>query len=279
MQPSDSGYEPYLRELEDVKAVIFDVYGTLFISSVGDIAVSQENAQESAIRQAFAELKIPIEETPDSIHDLFYSHIQAHRDIKKEEGIVYPEFDVRQIWQDFLDELSATGIINVDLDSKEIEHLALYYEFLVNPAWPMPQAVETLAALRDSGRILGIISNAQFYTLHMFEGLLSKNVVELGFTPECCIWSYQEGRGKPAAFLYERQAEVLKHKFDIQPYEVLYIGNDMKKDIVPASKVGFQTALFAGDRRSLRLYPDDVECAITKPDLAITSLGQILECL
>jgi putative hydrolase of the HAD superfamily len=58
---------------------------------------------------------------------------------------------------------------------------------------------------------------------------------------------------------------------------VLYVGNDMRNDILPATKTGFQTALFAGDRRSLRLREDDPQCKNVVPNLVITDLIQILE--
>ena len=61
----------------------------------------------------------------------------------------------------------------------------------------------------------------------------------------------------------------------IQPVSVLYLGNDMLNDIYPARTVGFQTALFAGDRRSLRLRKDDPRCAALSPDLVVTDLGQL----
>jgi putative hydrolase of the HAD superfamily len=58
---------------------------------------------------------------------------------------------------------------------------------------------------------------------------------------------------------------------------VLFIGNDMLKDIYASSQVGFKTALFAGDKRSLRLRDDDERTAGLKPDYVITELSQILE--
>jgi putative hydrolase of the HAD superfamily len=61
----------------------------------------------------------------------------------------------------------------------------------------------------------------------------------------------------------------------IQPVAVLYVGNDMLNDIYPANAIGFQTALFAGDRRSLRLRKDDPRCAALSPDLVVTDLGQL----
>ena len=43
----------------------------------------------------------------------------------------------------------------------------------------------------------------------------------------------------------------------------------------PADAVGFQTALFAGDRRSLRLRTEDRRCLDLRPDLVLTDLGQL----
>jgi putative hydrolase of the HAD superfamily len=61
------------------------------------------------------------------------------------------------------------------------------------------------------------------------------------------------------------------------PDQVLYVGNDMRNDICPAAATGFHTALFAGDKRSLRLREDDRKCARTRPDIIITDLMQLLE--
>ena len=61
----------------------------------------------------------------------------------------------------------------------------------------------------------------------------------------------------------------------IQPASVLFVGNDMLNDIYPAHAIGFQTALFAGDRRSLRLRTDDPRCAALRPELVLTDLGQL----
>ena len=50
-------------------------------------------------------------------------------------------------------------------------------------------------------------------------------------------------------------------RYDVQAPEVLYVGNDILNDILkniwPAATVGWETALFAGDKRSLRLRTDD----------------------
>jgi putative hydrolase of the HAD superfamily len=49
----------------------------------------------------------------------------------------------------------------------------------------------------------------------------------------------------------------------------------MRKDICPAAGVGFRTALFAGDARSLRLGDEESPGCGMKPDLVITALNQL----
>jgi putative hydrolase of the HAD superfamily len=63
----------------------------------------------------------------------------------------------------------------------------------------------------------------------------------------------------------------------LKPAASLYVGNDMLNDIYPAKQLGFQTALFAGDTRSLRLRPDDPRCANLSADLVLTELSQLIE--
>jgi len=55
------------------------------------------------------------------------------------------------------------------------------------------------------------------------------------------------------------------------------VGNDMLNDIMPAAKLGWQTTLFAGDQRSLRLRRDREECRMVRPHLVISDLRQLLD--
>ena len=61
----------------------------------------------------------------------------------------------------------------------------------------------------------------------------------------------------------------------IEPGQTLYVGNDMRNDVLTAARSGCRTALFAGDRRSLRLRGDDPDCRGLRPDLVITEWTQL----
>ncbi len=248
LEPVSTDETPVIRSLDGIRAVVFDIYGTLVISAAGDISLVQENASEKAMEQAGVT-------TPNATaryHELIAEH-------QSRSNKAFPEVEIRDVWRDLAGE-------NVD-----IETIAVTYEVHANPVWPMPHCAEVLEELHSRGLKLGIVSNAQFYTRYLFPALLDRDLEELGFDPELMIFSYEELEGKPSRALYQKLATSFRGQ-GIEPAEVLYVGNDMKKDIHPASLEGFQTALFAGDQRSLRLHPE----LDATPDWVITDLIQLI---
>jgi putative hydrolase of the HAD superfamily len=139
----------------------------------------------------------------------------------------------------------------------------------------MPEARETLGELRDGGIPLGIVSNAQFFTPLLFEALLGAEPEALGFSEELCAYSYRESRAKPSPEIFLGPLEALARSRGIDASQTLYVGNDMKNDILAARKAGLRTCLFAGDSRSLRLRSDDPEAAGIRPDAVVTTLGEL----
>ena len=136
----------------------------------------------------------------------------------------------------------------------------------------------TIDLLQEKGLVLGIISNAQFYTPHVVDGTTGV-VLRGGIIPEeMIIFSYEEGEGKPSRRLFEKLAVAAK-KQGIQPEEILYVGNDFVKDIEPAQEVGFRAALFAGDARSLRTGSASLSEACATADVVLTELAQLREVL
>ena len=140
----------------------------------------------------------------------------------------------------------------------------------------MPGLPELLDAAAACGLVLGLVSNAQFYTPLMLEAFLGKTLEEAGFDPACCLFSYRLLEAKPSLRLYEQALSALARDWNIAPREVLYLGNDQRNDIWPAARLGSKTVLFAGDSRSLRLRQDDPDCAGVLPDGIITDLSQLL---
>jgi putative hydrolase of the HAD superfamily len=248
-----------------IRVAIFDIYGTLFISDAGGIGtpktdVPRVSGLEDVLRQ------YGIATSPDRISKRLVQSIRTAHHVKKEKGISYPEIEIDAIWQDILKWP----------DRNRIRDFAIAYEWTVNPAFPMPGLDETLRSLRHRGLKMGIISNAQFFTPLLFEWFLGAPSTHLGFDDDLTLYSYQHGEAKPSHSLFNICANRLRD-LGFPPESVVFIGNDMLNDIVPAANAGWQTALFAGDRRSLRLHRNREECLKLEPDLVLTDLRQLLD--
>ena len=194
------------------------------------------------------------------------------------QGIEFPEVEIRAVWQDFLSGLKEDGHLQ-DTELPPVEPIAVEFECRVNPVQQMPGLQSCLAGVKKSDHVMGIISNAQFYTPLLFSGLLDASLRELGFREKVSVWSYKLLEGKPSQRLYSIAAETLQEVYAIEPPEVLYIGNDIRNDIWRAQAIGFRTGLFAGDALSLRRRADDPCCREVVADLELTHLDQLADCL
>ena len=52
--PLPTGFAPSLRRLPGLRAVLFDVYGTLLISATGDLATVESSVRAAAVEEALA---------------------------------------------------------------------------------------------------------------------------------------------------------------------------------------------------------------------------------
>ncbi len=278
LQPIQTDVAARIAPMAGIKAVLFDVYGTLFISGSGDISVASEMTNARALTDALicAGISGDLKQAGELGSAALLQAIRATHERLKREGVAFPEVDIREEWRIVLRDLERQGFIAGDFSENLIERVSVEYEFRVNPVWPMPGMTDTLRQLAERGIILGIVSNAQFFTPLMFPALAGVSVEMFGFRPELCAWSYQQREAKPSVTLFHSALAPLCERYGIVPKETLYVGNDMLNDIWAAAQCGLKTALFAGDRRSLRLRETDPRCARLEPDAILTTLSQYL---
>ncbi len=250
---------------EEVKAILFDLYGTLFISRSGDISMAKKKSpQMEKLEKLLREFKV--NKGSQTVLKRFYAAIENQHEILKKKGVDFPEVEIDQIWM---------RVLEKD-DRETVRSFAVKFELIANPVYPMPHLEKLLSACQNSNVLMGIISNAQFYTPYLFNWFLDSNPEDLGFHPGLILYSYKFGVAKPSTFMFRVAAEKLKN-MNIPVHSALYIGNDMLNDIFPAKNVGFKTGLFAGDARSLRLRKNDPKCKNLSVDLVITDLVQLLD--
>lgn len=274
LEPLPTGEARALNRLAGIRAVLFDLYGTLFLSSAGDLGLHEDSGAETAFAEALAAAGLAgggagVEAWKNLIRD-------DHRR-RKAEGERFPEVDIREIWFRFGQQFCPGAPADPDAPAWSVAALA--YEIRVNRVWPAPGAAELLESLRARGLRLGIVSNAQFYTPLLFEAYLGAPHADLGFDPDLCVFSYELRSAKPSPAMFAGVLDRLRGRDGIPSDGVVYVGNDMLKDIHTASAAGCRTVLYAGDRRSLRKRRDHPDCANLNPDATITSLDQLEACL
>jgi putative hydrolase of the HAD superfamily len=274
LAPRPTGHPTRLLRLAGIRAVVFDVYGTLFVSGSGDIGTAKAEVDALALHRALRDVGVEGPGTPAEA--LLRPAIERDHAELRARGVGYPEVDIVEIWRRVVAGLQGENRGTAPT-TEQLRALAVEYECLANPIWPMPGLKETLSGLSARGLAMGIVSNAQFFTPLLFPALLGADLEDLGLEPELCVWSYWLREAKPSARLFEELLARLRAHHGIVAGETLYVGNDRLNDIWPARELGLRTALFAGDARSLRLREDDARCQDAEPDVVIDDLRQLLQ--
>lgn len=238
-----SSLRPESAAAGKIRAVIFDIYGTLLIAPSG--GVKPDPFADPVIREI---LRLAGHEPPVSPSGELHAAVLRHHAAA---GVPYPEIDLRVLWREILSLEPGT----------DITRLVQEIEAAWHPAKPMPGAEGFIQRLSRSGLSIGLLSNAQCDTLSALGGIADL------FAPELTILSYQHGIAKPSPELFEMMAGRLAGR-GISPAETLYIGNDPLHDIVPASAAGFRTALFTG-------HPDSRRPGECRPDIAFNSWSEL----
>ncbi len=275
MLPRPTGRRPSRCPLPGVRAVLFDVYGTLLVSGVGDIGgVTGRDARAFAAAAKSVGLEIRPQDARIGASLLGDVVREMHGRFERR-GVSYPEVDIELVWREVLRRLTDQRRLAGAFDGPTVRRLAVEYECRVNPTWPMPGAAGVLRVLRRRGIKLGVVSNAQFFTPLLFDAFFRGGVRGLGFHPSLCLWSYRVREAKPSLFPVAKALEQLKSRWGIRPDQTLVVGNDLKKDLAPAARCGCLTALFAGDRRSLKPHAHDPALRRFESDAVVTDLRQL----
>ena len=276
LAPIDTDIEPMLSKMPDIRAVIFDVYGTLVVSGSGDVGSANKSDPGSKIGDALSAVGWypPVLDVP-GYGELLQNEIRSANEARRSDTCPKPEVDIVDVWRNVLLKADLEDLAS---DTLRVVRLAAEYESRANPTWPMPGAGETLLRLRNSGVPMGIVSNAQIFTVPLVEDLLGANLGNGGFDLNLCVFSNRFRQAKPGPRLFDVLCAALAGG-GIAPHQAIYVGNDMLNDVWAASQAGLRTAWFAGDQRSCRRRSDDSRCESLQPDIVLTEMLQLPDCL
>ncbi|WP_231602985.1 HAD family hydrolase [Neorhodopirellula pilleata] len=274
MQPIPTGVSPRLVSLDPIRAVIIDIYGTLVISGSGDVGTAKAPpSNELAI--SGGDFQSPILETStQSQRHLLRQEIERIHSLHKSQSNPRPEVEILDVWRTVL---MQTGRGAVADQPDAVARAAAEYEACINPTWPMPGGGEVIEELQRRNIRLGIVSNAQVFTIPIVEQAIGGTLASR-FDLDLCLFSNRYRSSKPGTLMFDRLVTAMRRS-EIEPHEAVYVGNDMLNDVYAASQAGLKTALFAGDARSLRLREDHPACADLSPDVVLTEWAQLLDCI
>jgi len=203
-----------------IKSILFDLYGTL-------IDIETDESLEEIYRGIAHYL------TYHGVHlhrwevrDRYYEIMKRQREERGEE---YPEIDVEAIW----DSLLRQEGIRVPLARRKLATiLAQIYRAISRKRLQLyPDVKRVLEELRPAYR-MALVSDAQ-----PCYALPEMKAVGLAGYFDPIIISAHYGFRKPDTRLIVKALDIMK----LVPAEVIYIGNDMYRDIYGASQLGIKT--------------------------------------
>ena len=147
--PLPTDVTPLLRPLTKVRAVVFDVYGTMFTSFSGDVGTLRDSAPGDPFAEALSGSGfVPDLDTAarsrigNAARTVYFETISEHHERLRREGADFPEVDIREVWTDTIGALMRSKILRpVDSSPPCIETLSVEAECRRNPVWPMPHLV------------------------------------------------------------------------------------------------------------------------------------------
>lgn len=282
---------PCLRRLPEVRAVTWNVYGTLLAVSGGDLLFEHPTpfVMDVALDKTVQEFKMwgSMSRKPgqpaEYLGQLYRKALDEQR-LLPGGGEKYPEVCADRVWEGLVKKLlqkdyqfDAGFFGSLNEFSRKV---AYFFHASLQATACYEGAAPALGSVAESGLVQGLLADGQCFTeVQLQRGLVKQAPaarLDAWIDPGLRVLSYELRGRKPSERLF-RQALALLAGRGIQPGEVLHVGARMTQDVVPARRFGMKTALFAGDRASLQATPEQLKDPLSRPDVLLTELEQIRE--
>jgi len=280
---------PHLVRLPQVRAVLWNVYGTLVAIPGGELWFEHPKSfvMSVALDKTIQEFKMwgSMSRKPGQPAEYMqhiYSQVLAEQRTLPGGTEKHPEVGAERVWEAILKKLlqkdyrfDAGFFGSLNEFSRKV---AYFFHASLQGTACYPGAAEALRHVADQGLSQGLLGDGQCFTLVQLQrGLAqqdeSANLGEL-LTEGLTTLSSEVRARKPSERLF-RQALAALSERGLTPPEVLHVGSRVQLDLVPARRLGMRTALFAGDRASLQATPEELKAPTSRPDVLLTELSQI----
>jgi FMN phosphatase YigB (HAD superfamily) len=281
--------KPHLVRLPQVRAVTWNVYGTLLAIAGGEFYLEHPQGfiMDVALDKTIQEFKMWGSMTRKPGQPTDYLR-KVYTDLLTQQRLVggekYPEVAVERLWEAFIKRLlqkeyhfDAGFYGSLNEFSRKV---AYFFHASLQGVACYPEAAAALRSVKESGLRQGLLGDGQCFTAMQLQRCLqaqdaTANVEEL--VPSELRVLAHEVRARPPSETLFRQAVARFADQGIKPDQILHIGSRVALDIVPARRLGMKTGLFAGDRASLKATPEQLKDPASRPDILLTELPQIAD--
>ena len=282
--------KPHLVRLPDVRAVVWNVYGTLLAISDGILRFDHPDpiVYHAVLEKTLEEFKMwgSMARKPGQpgvyLKDLYHRAIDEQKLLAGSDP--HQEIVAERIWENIVKKLMQRdyhfdtgfyGSLN-----EYCRKIAYFFHASLQGTACYETAAATCARLHERGVQQGIFADGQCFSfVQLSRGLKAQQPSinpEAIFSPKLRVFSADKRVKKPAPTLTAAVIAAVEAA-GLAPHEVLHVGSSLPRDIKPARQAGMRTALFAGDRASLVATPEQLKDPQLRPDLLITQLDQLVE--
>jgi FMN phosphatase YigB (HAD superfamily) len=281
---------PYLKRMRGIRAVTWDVYGTLLSVPEGRLLSLPPDPlrMEVALDKTIHEFNMwnSMSRKPGAPWEYMFQQykrlVEAGHLVASPRPGEAPEIDSAHIWKVLIERLGKKEFtwdeaFFGDIDEFS-EKVAWFFHAALQGAAAAPNALSALKHVRRAGLKQGLVADGQCFTLvQLARALRAQGTVpSLAklFSTGCVCLSFQYGVRQPAATLFEACLARLARR-GITPDEVLHIAPRLTENLRPARRLGMRTALYAGDAASLEATSAEIKDSELRPDRILTDLRQI----
>lgn len=282
--------KPSIAPLSGIKAVLWDVYGTLLRTADGGFTIfpDQEIRLQVALDKTIHEFNMwnSMYRKPGAPWE---SMIHQFKDYSERLAMAAPkragdftDTNLVVIWAQIIDRLFDKEYIYDKSLYGDVpalaEKVAYFFHCNLQATEARAGAVAAVTDLNANGIRQGIVADGQSFTMvQLMKGLVHQGL-EIpafeAFRPDLTVYSTQLAVRKPSKSLYLYALHQL-NEAGIQPEETLHVSCRLETDLVPAKLVGMKTALLAAEKTGLEAPVNLIKDPQSRPDRLLTDITQI----
>ena len=279
----------HLPRVSGVRAVLWNVYGTLLSISDGELKFETDNAllMTVALDKTIHEFKMwgSMSRKPGQPAEYMreiYKKVLTEQRLAPTQGEKFPEVLSERVWEAIVKKLfqkeyqfDATFYGPLPEYARKV---AYFFHASLQGTGCCAGAAAAIKELAGKGMVQGLLADGQCFTgVQVARGLSKQDggaTMDTWIPPASRFLSFAVKARKPSDAAFAAALDSMA-AVGVEPAQILHVGSSLTRDIGPAKTWGMKTALFAGDRSSLSATSDQLKDAAYRPDALLTALEQV----